>query len=953
MVFPSSLVGQCYYEVVSQDPLLPLPLAGEVLGATGQALPCGFTPKTALQYRPTVSSQVDYILVRMKTICSEQQSTTYVILTLQLTEQDMLVLELPTTRLTIYQTAKTPIPEELFPSNASEYKYLLPSHHAGAFAPVYASPSSNKHTIFTREDLKNHLVAFLPNDSHTGSATYNYSVLDMAGWLLARGIVRVRLLPRNWNEPSQRTNEGLSTLAGGTAILSKATLDFYVLVECQLHLIHSPSQGEFSADGNPLTERGVSLRSMRNGSIVYRHWGVLSLADGCTWELRCGTLPPLQVFVAIHIAPQTEHLDVQLQGYSFIAYRGLAMPLSPSILQLSSPHPLSPLLEVGMLQGKLVRGTGRLCSTRTVLFPYTRYSLLESANISIVERFLLSELTEQSVWYIPPSNTSLDTLEFTLIASGVGASPLVLNVSIVTTALEEELMLSTTDSYPQLFLSTPLPLVDILPVYVTAKYLHARPLPAAASDIVYTIHSAPEHGLLCVLSQRQCNTSTQNFTQWEVDRVRVFYQPTEATPTHDGFLFSVTVDGIGSYNAEQLVFQIVPTRRKHHITRKQFWINIGSEKTISAKYIRPLIKQFSTKNLTFVITSAPVHGTLNRPFSFTFADVRDREVKYRHSGSTDHHCSDSFNFTLTDGTLQHNDTFSIAVKRSVKETIHDLDSNNRALLGQSSFVFTSHDISVRSPFCPQFVLYTIVQPPTRGALTLYHTQFDTVLQLGLNSSFTAHDVRSGLLLYSLKDITTTHINTSDKFAFTVSDPASPLSNFPDKRCTACPTCPACNASNASSFDFEVLIVRDTEHIISIDIRSPRPVTWLPDYAAYGYIFQAEDFQVEGGGLEPSTVDIDAIQPDLGKLQRGSSQISSFSLEEIHQGLIRYHLSQNFLASLHKRTEESFPFKIWLNTFFVYALPDYQQFTLELCYVQIAEHHYTVEETAGKATIVIR
>ena len=952
MEFPSALVGQCYYEVVSHDPLLPLPLAGELLGVSNHPLPCGFTPKTALQYRSITSSQVDYVLVRVRNSCSERRNTTYVILTLQLSEPNGHMLELPATELTVQQATNTPIPVELFPaihSSTNEFKYLFLSQHAGTFTPVYASPSFTKHTVFTIADLRNHLVAFLPNDSYNVTVTYNYSVLDMAGWLLAKGTVRVHLFLRNWNEPSQRANKGLSTVAGGTAIMDRATLDFYVLVECQLHLLLPPSQGKFSlADGSPLTDRGVPLWSMRNGSTstVYRHWGSFSLADGCIWELRCGSLPPLKVFVAINIAPQMEQLTVQLQGRSYTAYQGLAMPLSPSILHLPSPHPLSPLIEVGTLLGKLVRYTGQPCATRTAFYPYTRH--LESTNVSIVERFLLSELTEQNVWYIPPNNTSLDTVQFTLVASGMEASPLVLNVTIVATPLEDHLMLSTMDSYPRLLRNTPLPLVDNLSVYITARYLHASPLHALASNIVYTVHSGPEHGLLCVLSQNQCNTSTRNFAQSEVEVQRVFYQPTEATPTNDSFLFSVTVDGVNSYNSEeeQLVFQIISTRSRIRVG-KQFWINIGGEKAISAKYIRPVTKQFSTKNLTFIITSDPVHGTLllsvDSPFSFTFADVLKRRVKYRHNGSIDHHCSDSFNFTLTDGTLQHSNTFSISVKQSSKEKIRDLDRHNRTLLGQSSFVFSSHDISVRSPFCPQFVLYTIVQLPSLGALTLYHTELDIVLQLGLNSSFTAADVRTGLLQYSLKDISTSHFNTSDSFGLTVSDPAALLHNISNR----------INEDTPDSFHFEVLIVRDTEHSISIDICSPRPVTWLPDYAAYGYIFQAEDFRVEGGGVEPSTVQIDAFQPALGKLQRESSQFSPFSLEEVQQGLIRYQLPQNALRGLRKTTEESFQFKIWLENFFAFALPNFQQFTLELYFVQIAQQRYTVEETAGNVTIVIR
>ena len=952
MEFPSALVGQCYYEVVSNDPRLPLPLAGELVGVSDHPLPCGFTPKTALQYRSITSSQVDYVLVRVRNSCPEQQNTTYVILTLQLTELNTHVLELPTTELTVRQATNTPIPLELFPaihSITSEFKYLFPSQYAGAFSSVYASPSSTRHTVFTIADLRNHLVAFLPNDSYAGSLTYNYSVLDMAGWLLAKGTVRVRRLPRDWYEPSQRTNRGLSAVAGGTAIMDRAALDFYVLlVECQLHLLLPPSQGEFSlADGSPLTDRGIPW-SMQNGSTsaVYRHWGLPSLADGCTWELRCGSLPPLQVFVAIRIAPQTEQLTVQLQGSSYTAYQGLAMPLSPSTLRLSASYPLSPLIEVGALLGKLVRYTGRLCSTRTLLLPYTRY--LESANVSIVERFHLSELTEQNVWYIPPNNTGLDTIQFTLVASAIKTSPLVLNVTIVSSPLEDNLMLSTVDRYPQLLRNTPLPLVGNLSVHITARYLHASALHAPASNIVYTVHSGPEHGLLCVLAQNQCNISTQSFTQSEVDLRRVFYQPTEATPTNDSFLFSVTVDSVNNYNPgeEQLVFRIISTEIRVTVG-KQFWINIGGEKAISAKYIRPVTKLFSTKNLTFIITSHPMHGTLLLPldsaYSFTFVDALKRRVKYRHNRGIDHHCSDSFSFTLTDGTLHHSNTFSIAVRRSSREKIRDLDSHNRTLLGESSFVFSSHDISVRSPFCPQFVLYTIVLLPSLGTLTLYQTELDVVVQLGLNSSFTAADVRAGLLQYSLNDISTSHFNTSDSFGLTVSDPVALLHNISNK----------INEGTPDSFHFEVLIVRDTEHSISIDIGSPRPVTWLPDYDAYGYIFQAEDFRVEGGGVEPSTVQIDAFQPALGRLQREGAQFSAFSLEEVHQGLIRYQLPQNALGGLRKTTEESFQFRVWLETFFIFALPGYQLFTLELYFVQIAQQRYAVEETASNVTIAIR
>ena len=950
--FLQEMVGRCHYQLVTSDHLLPLPLAGELRGSFPRTLPCGYASREPLHYVPDSESRAprDYVLFRV----SDWEEEVYVVLEVWRSGSPLLP-HVPVEALVVQGSTYTPIPDGLFPFQDRElrYRYTVSSHPGGQFVLLVSSNENVSYTVFTNADLRAGLVSYHRNESLTSTTTtVHYSVADLAGAALVQGEISVRSILGSWSL-SQRTNRGLTLARGGTAAIDPARLDFYMLGACVDHstvtLVQPPRHGDFTfLNGLSITNTTVAVSALRNGTVVYTHSGDAALADSSVWEFFCPLGLELVLSFGIKIAPLGNTPPQWSPGHALTTHQNLAVPVSH--LPLSDPDSSHEDIVIHVAEdpaGSLVRveDSDSMYAART---PFPPFLDAGRVNASAVSQFTLADVDNRNIWYLPPENASVDTLHLTAWDSVLPPhemSDVRVPVAVAAGPLESSVLLSTREVFPPLLRNAPLPLHSHLPVYLTPRTLYSRVAGIPTSSIVYVVQAGPTRGLLCLSTPASCTSSLTQFTQSDINRKRVIYQPAENTVRPDKFEFVLTLHGVFHYNQSPYHFLISPVDKPRDFSSgKQFWINAGDEKPVALKYLRPYSNLLG-KRTQFRVSSHPRHGVLllnttSHPANFSFDDLLRRRLSYRHSDRHDSHCSDSVSFTASNVTHSLQGTLQIAVARNPGKLLH-AESGSQQLLGHTNFVFRPSQLPVNSPFCAQFVHYTILTPPNRGVLQLYSTEYNTVVQLRENSTFTAQDVQVGLLHYSLASPALVTRNISDIFYFEVSDPKN--------------TKPILSRTSHSP-NFQILIVPSPNvvHRISININSPKPLTWLLDHSAYGYVFGPSDISIESMTVLPSEIVIVIErQPIFGTILRNGTQVSSFSLEEVNAGWVRYETTLNRFDRI---SQDTFRLSIIVNlrniSYTQYVVQRHN-FTVEWCSIAIQQPSYTVAEREGGIQVVLR
>lgn len=952
VLFPSQLVGRCHYELLSQHPLLPLPLAGRLVGEVNRPLPCGVVPRMGVVYVSLTQRETDYVLLRVRT---RTGSPVYVVAALQLSESlPRSVQELRPANLVVPQAADTPVNSTLLlqdfaPIADEEYRFMLPILPGGSFLPVHGSTNGASSSTFTLSDLRAGVVSFQPSEMGSPfSANYPYSVVDMTGTVVARGTVRVHVPHRDWSLPSQRTNRGLAVTQGSSVQLDTSKLDFYSLGQCWLRLLSPPLHGHFRFfEGRAVGEKLLDRDTFHNGSILYSHSGDDSMSDGSSWEVLCAS-SSLVVFVSIRIAPVGDFINDMpafLAASTITASSHFGTPLSVIALAAS---PMT-TTQIASEHGSFVQIQNHSWFDLP-FYPLVHLSVFHSHG-KHVSSISLAYLQEELIWYIPPHNYTTDSLSFDPCGTNT-VQPCVVNVTVSNQSLGSSHCVSTLEeTYPSLLHSVPLPMHDSLPVYITPAFLSAHLGPFTPSSVLYEVVRPPSFGYVCHI-QHSCNSSLMWFTQQDISLQQIVYVPMASEHLrNDTLQFFLSIEGVRGCSSHLRHLEItVHPKNLAPSPIKQFWINRGGLKKISAKYFRHYVRWFSSKNLTFHITSPPQHGvvmlrssTKDLPCSeFTYTDALEHRLWFQHNLTSGPHCSDTIGFTVMDRKTLLQSSLRVIVKQSTNTKV-SVQATPRRLEGASSFIFSGRDLKVSGAFCPEFIVFTIDNRPQFGVLSLYLQESGSVVQLAENSTFSAQDVLLGRLQYTL---TQQRQNTSDKFRFSVEYPQGRLEVLPPRN----------HPQNEGPDVYEVIITTPEPgvvHNISISIDSPRPLTWLPRPHVYGYILTSADIVVQSDTTElhPSKVSVDIVQPAYGSITLNGTRTSYFSLMSVHQGWVRYESPPKV-----RRFGHSDSFNVSIIVFLrdrsvhvVHSKP----FTIVWSTVQLTRHSYDVGEADRSALVTLR
>ncbi len=304
---------------------------------------------------------------------------------------------------------------------------------------------------------------------------------------------------------------------------------------------------------------------------------------------------------------------------------------------------------------------------------------------------------------------------------------------------------------------------------ITTALLRFNDVDNTTAELTYTITNAPEHGTLLFEGS---TLGDRTFTQANIDEGHVQYRHDDREEERDSFTYSVR-DGAeedsstntvtGSFSINILADNDDPMP----VVSSSLSLAEGGREIITTALLRFNDVDNTAAELTYTITDAPDHGTLQKLVegtwedlgtnTFTQADIDEGRVRYQHNGGED--TRDSFTYSVNDGEATVPGSFSITIA-SVNDAPVEVNAGSLSGVNEGGMErittallqFTDADNRLDE------LTYTIVDAPEHGMLLLGGSA------LG-DRTFTQADIDAGRVQYRHGD---SEIYT-DSFTYSVSD----------------------------------------------------------------------------------------------------------------------------------------------------------------------------------------
>lgn len=1007
LVFPPPMVGRCHYEVLSGWRELPLPVAGQLKGTANQLLPSGYVPKSPLTYNPYSPktqdhAPVDYILIKIyvHTIPGHPLIDTYGVFGFKTSNASgntfsaaTKVAELERDFIVVRQAANVPVSASDFSSlnftqslgrsrvgkSNSLLRYTFPILGTGSFLSLHSTSTNVSYSVFSSKELSDGHVSFHPTDtlSSTNPIIYPYNVTTITGVLIAKGEMVVLATERVWEYPTQRRNIPMEVSEGGWSPINEAILHFYLLQPCDtlasIHVLRPPSHGHLVyRNGSLMGSAQVLLLALRNTTLLrYQHSGDNALSDVIYWEVLCPPGPALQVVMSILIASVDDTPPTLNVASEVHVYRDWAVPISSCFFQpMDLDSPLDNIqFRVTQLQGSLLRTDLNIIQSNPRHFlPFVSMSNLEKYGQEKVHIFGLKDLEQLRIWYVPGNVTSEEVIELT-VNDSINQGPEIYSLYMVVSAKQpnQSLVVSTTVEYPYILRNKPLPLQGHEYMYLTPYFLFSQAPPISSVNVKYVVQIPPRNGYLCAVTHSPCLASLQSFTQQDISYHHVIYRPKNGTIlVSDNFTFDLTVQGFPHTNDVIYVFNFTSSPPDTVKSNTPLVLNTGSAGVLTIQHFSLFSSLLQTTNITFHILEPPRFGSLILKLStndrtiaqslakqsfFSYEDLVGNLLFYN---STQYEslklCTDQILFEVFSPNRTLRGRLPIALKDGGKSLT--VTTQPHMLVGLSRFSLTTDHISVSSSFCAEWVTFFIKTMPRMGHLSIKDRTRKTERELKGGSSFTAKDIQSGLVCYTLSSSSQPILsNTSDSFTFTATVPSSPT--WPDADIS--------DSGDGGDEDddimlsnFTVLLVpplRKEDYTLELNISSRRPLTWLPSLQAYGYTILPSDITHLNTTLPLRGVLLQLMKtPVWGNMALDHTLVSSFTVADILSGKVSYLKNQVVSGNWFR---EVMTFEVYAYLPNLLWLAEVHRFMLEWAVVGFDQSIIAVSETQGTVQLTVR
>jgi hypothetical protein len=620
--------------------------------------------------------------------------------------------------------------------------YTLTSEPANGRLELSTNPGTSI-ISFTQADLAAGLVQYVHDGAETASDSFSFDLSDgtttLAGNTFNISITAVDEAPALTTNTGTTVAEGSSTLIG-TAQLSAADVD-----TASANLVYTVTAAPAAGYLELTTNAGVAITSFTQadlaaGIVNYVHDGSEAASDSFTFTLSDGTTTLGAATFNITVSPVNDPPQVTNNGATVT--EGSSAIITTAELDAADAD----------------TADANLVYTVTAAPTSGYLELTTNAGVSITS-FTQADLDAGIVNYVHDgSETTTDSFSFSLSDGTTTLSGNTFNVTV-----------DPGDDAPVLAANSPATLNEGATVSVTTANLNVTDVDTANFNLTYTLTSSPSNGYL------QYNTSPgtaiTSFTQADLEAGLVEYVHDGSETTSDSFTFIVS-DLTTTLSASTFSISVTPVDDAPNLTNTGVTAIESSSAIITTSSLSASDPDTANANLVYTVNSSPAHGRLELTTnagvsitSFTQADLAAGLVRYVNDGSEN--TSDSFTFTLSDGTTTlSGNTFNIAVTPVDDAPVLAANTGASVSVFGGSTIITSTQLQATDvDTSTSNIVFNVTTSPTKGYLELTTNPGVAI------TSFTQADIDAGRVRY----VRTTFNFTPDSFSFAVTDGTTTLS----------------------------------------------------------------------------------------------------------------------------------------------------------------------------------
>lgn len=399
---------------------------------------------------------------------------------------------------------------------------------------------------------------------------------------------------------------------------------------------------------------------------------------------------------------------------------------------------------------------------------------------------------------------------------------------------------------------------------ITAAVLSASDPDNLSTETVFTVTQGPQYGRLEFADN--AGASISSFTQADINTGRLRYVNDGSENTADSFTF-IASDGSAVTNEESFAITITPVDDAPvPAVNTGATLDEGGSAVLAQAQLNTTDVDTAASNITYNVTAAPANGRLEFTdnagtaiTSFTQADINAGRIRYVNDGSET--TSDSFSFTVTDGTTGlSSQAFNFAINPVDDAPVATTNTGVTTAEGGTAAITASQLNTTDVDTARSNITYAVTSGPVNGRLEFTDNAGVSV------SSFTQQDLDSGRLRYVHNGSET----TSDSFTFTTSDATTTLS--------------------PATFGISVTPVNDAP---TAGNNTGATVSWLGSTIITSARLSTNDVDTAAANLTYTVTNT----PNNGRLElvtNPGQAITSFTQADIDAGRVRY-VHTNFFS----------------------------------------------------------
>ena len=638
----------------------------------------------------------------------------------------------------------------------------------------------------------------------------------------------ITVIPLN-TPPIVVTNFGMTASEGGTALLSNTRLSASDAENTPAQLIYtltaSPTNGRLERVATPgLAITTFTQADLNSNAIRYVHNGGETTSDGFSFSLSDGLASVTGSF-AITVTPVNDAPVVSVNTGLTVAEGGSGV-----------------LTSTKLSASDLDNTAAQLTYTVSTIPVNGRVERVATPGVTITS-FTQAEINSNAIRYVHNGGeTTSDSFSFSL---SDGVATVSGSIAVTVTPVNDA---------PLVVVNSGLTVAEGSGGVLSSTKLSASDSDSSAAQLVYTVSTSPANGRVERVATPGIAITT--FTQAEINSNAIRYVHDGGETTSDGFSFSLS-DGTATVTDSFVITVTAVNDAPVVSVNTGLTVVEGGNGILTSTKLAASDPDNTAAQRVFTVTASPSHGRLEKSSnpgvtitSFTQANINSGIIRYVHDGGET--TSDSFSFSLTDGTASVSGSFSYSITAVNDVPVMAANLGVTLLEGGSQIIGSTRLEATDADNSSSQLVYTVLTSPTNGRLE------QTTAPGVAITTFTQSDLNGNTIRY----VHNGNETTSDGLSYSLSDGA---------------------ATVTGSFSITIIPVNDTPVMVVN--------TGLTAAEGGGTVLSNTQLLTSDVDNTPSQLVYTlTTSPTNGRLERvvaPGTAITSFTQSEINSGTIRY------------------------------------------------------------------